>query len=488
VHTYYWDDDQPMMYFGDVRGRPAYCASHVVPLESLPSDLASAATTPNLAWISPDDCFDMEGCGIRAGDEFLADELGQIMRSPAWTTQRSLAIITFDEDAQDGQHPAQRTPTIVLGSAGVRQGYVSGVRYTHYSLLRTIEAALGLGTLTANDRYAQPANDIFDPAAAGAVATSALAPPVVPAPAGTGPVVSQGAARNGSPPTAWVANYGSATVTPVNLASRQAGKAIPVGTDPAAVAVTPDGRTVYVANEGSGTVTPIDTATRRPGPPIKVGPAPVALAMMPNGRTVYVADEGSSTVIPIDVATDHPGSPITVGAGPRAIALTPGGRIAYVANFGSDTVTPITIATDTARPALPAGFAPDSVAVTQDGKHVVVSDGDSDQVTVLDAAGGSARHVAVGYSPDAVAVSGSEAYVVNNISGTVTPLAASSGRLASPVDVGTFSYPTGMVIVGSTAIVLDTYGGQVSLFSTRTQHAYAPVTVGDFPVAVAITG
>jgi hypothetical protein len=99
-----------MMYFGDVRGHPAYCTSHVVPLESLPDDLASAATTPNFAWISPDDCSDMQCCGIRAGDTLLADELGMIMRSPAWTTQR--------------------TPTIILGSAGVRQGYVSSVRYT----------------------------------------------------------------------------------------------------------------------------------------------------------------------------------------------------------------------------------------------------------------------------------------------------------------------------------------------------------------------
>ena len=57
--------------------------------------------------------------------------------------------------------PAQRIPTLILGSAGVRDGYVSHVRYTHYSLLRTIEAALGLGTLTANDRYAQPLNDVF---------------------------------------------------------------------------------------------------------------------------------------------------------------------------------------------------------------------------------------------------------------------------------------------------------------------------------------
>ena len=67
------------------------------------------------------------------------------MRSPAWRTQRSLAIITLDEDGYNHEHPAQRVPTLVLGSDGVRQGYVSHVRYTHYSLLRTIEGALGLG-------------------------------------------------------------------------------------------------------------------------------------------------------------------------------------------------------------------------------------------------------------------------------------------------------------------------------------------------------
>jgi YVTN family beta-propeller protein len=126
--------------------------------------------------------------------------------------------------------------------------------------------------------------------------------------------------------------------------------------------------------------------------------------------------------------------------------------------------------------------------VTPDGKHLVVSDGDSDQATVIDVAGRPARHVSVGYSPDAVAVSGSQAYVVNNIAGTVTPLTISSGRRGSAVNVGTFSYPTGMAVTGSAAIVLDTYGGQVSLFSTRTWHAYAPITVGNFPVALAITG
>ena len=147
MHGYYWNDDQPMMYFQDVRDRPRYCASHVVPLEELGSDLANPATTPNFAWVAPDDCADMEGCGIAAGDEFLKTELTAIMNSPAWRTQRSLAIITFDEDAQDFQHPAQRVPTLVLASAGVKAGYQDATRYTHYSLLRA-PRALRLGRVT----------------------------------------------------------------------------------------------------------------------------------------------------------------------------------------------------------------------------------------------------------------------------------------------------------------------------------------------------
>jgi len=278
VHGYYWNDDQPMMYFQDVRDRPHYCASHVVPLEELTGDLASPATTPNFAWVAPDDCADMEGCGIAAGDQFLKTELTAIMNSPAWRTQRSLAIITFDEDAQDYQHPAQRVPTIVLASAGVKAGYQDATRYTHYSLLRTIEAALGLGTLTANDRYAQPLNSIFDserarfsasqPAVSASVASPAAASV---APPGTAGFLA--AAASARDPVAWVANYASNTVSPVNVTTRKAGPQIPAGAGPRAVAATPDGKTVYVADSLAGTVTPIAAGTGKPGKPIPVGPA-----------------------------------------------------------------------------------------------------------------------------------------------------------------------------------------------------------------------
>ena len=62
-------------------------------------------------------------------------------------------------------------------------------------------------------------------------------------------------------------------MTPIALATDNAGPAIPVGVPagPAsAIAITPDGKTAYVASD-SGTVTPIDMAPTRSGTPIPVG-------------------------------------------------------------------------------------------------------------------------------------------------------------------------------------------------------------------------
>jgi YVTN family beta-propeller protein len=553
VHGYYWNDDLPFTYFTDIRDRPAYCSAHLLPLQALQTDLKSTATTPNFAWVSPNDCTDMEACGIRAGDEFLAHELGEIMRSPAWRTQRSLAIITFDEDdyyqrRYTRQRPAQRIPTIILGSSGVRQGYVSHVRYTHYSLLRTIEGALGLGTLTQNDRFAQPVNDIFTKAAAADRASSAAGTGRTAAArtaAVTGPQRQQaahgtatapaGSARYGGPPTAFVVNSASASVTPVNLATRHAAAPIPVGSDPQAIAVTPDGRSAFVVNTGSGTVTPISTSTRRTGPPIPVGRDPQAIAITPNGSTAYVVNGGSGTVTPISTstwaagppirvgrdpqaiaitpngatayvldwgdakvtpistATDRAGRAIRVGAYPYAIAIAPGGGTVYVANYGSNTVTPIAVATDRAGPAIPVGQAPDALAVTPDGRTVLAVGGDAQAVTPVSAATGRAGPpIPVGYSPMAIGISrsGATAYAVSSINSTVTPISTASGKAGAAISVGTYTYPTAIAFApsGNTAVVVGSYAGSVTLLNTRTQRASQPITVGDYPVAVAIVG
>jgi hypothetical protein len=97
----------------------------------------------------------------------------------------------------------------------------------------------------------------------------------------------------------------------------------------------------------------------------------------------------------------------------------------------------------------------------------------------------------VGYSPTAIAISRSgTAYVVNTISGTVTPVSTATGRAGRPIPVGTYAYPTTIALAqgGATAVVVGTYAGRVALVNTRTRRTVAQVRTGRYPVAVAIAG
>ena len=85
--------------------------------------------------------------------------------------------------------------------------------------------------------------------------------------------------RTARPPTSPIAIAG--TVTPIRTATNTALKAIKVGSNPFAIAVTPDGKTAYVVNLDSGTVTPIRTATNKALKAIKVGSNPSAIAITP---------------------------------------------------------------------------------------------------------------------------------------------------------------------------------------------------------------
>jgi YVTN family beta-propeller protein len=90
--------------------------------------------------------------------------------------------------------------------------------------------------------------------------------------------------------TAFVANYGSDTVTPIRTVSRRAGRPIPVGKQPWAIAITPDGRTAYVVNYGPDTVTPINTSTRRRDRGFVPDPHPGRRPVRPARRATRAVD------------------------------------------------------------------------------------------------------------------------------------------------------------------------------------------------------
>ncbi len=94
-----------------------------------------------------------------------------------------------------------------------------------------------------------------------------------------------------------------------------------MGSNPSAIAITPDGQTAYVTSTGN-TVTPIDLATQMTEPSITVGSDGSGVAVSPGG-TAYVANYDSDSVTPVTTSTGTPGNPINVGDGPRAVAVMP---------------------------------------------------------------------------------------------------------------------------------------------------------------------
>ena len=123
----------PFAYYG------GGCPSNVVPLTDLSGDLSGS--TPRFVWITPDMCNDTHNCSASVGDEWLQHEVGQITASNAWKSGGVL-FITWDED--DGSTDNQVLTLVVSQGVSHRS---SSKRYTHYSLLATMEDLLGVGRL-----------------------------------------------------------------------------------------------------------------------------------------------------------------------------------------------------------------------------------------------------------------------------------------------------------------------------------------------------
>jgi len=135
----------PFVYYADIIENPARCDAHVVPYSNLSVDLRAISTTPNFAFITPNLCNDMHNCSIATGDSWLASNVPMILNSAAFTKQKSLLIITWDE----GYSTDNKVAAILAGSA-VKSHFTSNVAYNHYSVLHTIEYLWGLKPLTTN--------------------------------------------------------------------------------------------------------------------------------------------------------------------------------------------------------------------------------------------------------------------------------------------------------------------------------------------------
>jgi phosphatidylinositol-3-phosphatase len=127
----------PAISFSNISESPGRCANIV---DFSQFDPAAA----DYEMIVANSCNDMHDCPVSDGDSFLQQFVPRIVNSDAWKNGGVL-FITWDEGTTNKGGGGQ-VPTLVI-SPQVPAGFKSSVAHSHYSLLRTIQDAWGLGCL-----------------------------------------------------------------------------------------------------------------------------------------------------------------------------------------------------------------------------------------------------------------------------------------------------------------------------------------------------
>lgn len=182
---------------------------------------------------------------------------------------------------------------------------------------------------------------------------------------------------------AYLVDSDSDAVTVIDVLTSTVWSEIPVGYNPQGIAITPDGLTAFVTNAGylrnadAGTVTPINTATEQTAKAIPVGRYPVYPVVTAGDETVYVPNSNSGSVTPISVKSLRAGTPIPAGDGPDALGASPDGAAVFAVDLLGQlprgALTPISTATRTPEPEIPVGYGPIAIGVTPAVGYYLVS-------------------------------------------------------------------------------------------------------------------
>src|SRR6185295_3577717 len=127
----------------------------------------------------------------------------------------------------------------------------------------------------------------------------------------------------------YVTNNNDNTVSVIDTATTSVIATIPVGSGPAGVAVTPNGRFAYVVNQLANTVSVISAARNTVVATIPVATFPRDIAITPDGASAFVTGSAASNITVIDTTTNTVVSAIPISS-PFTIALAPSANLGYV--------------------------------------------------------------------------------------------------------------------------------------------------------------
>jgi hypothetical protein len=116
-------------------------------------DMAHQGRLPGFLLVVPNQCHNTHDCPIGAGDRWLSEVIPLLVSGPDYRAGRTAIVVTWDEGAggyggqncRSSRNRSCHIATVVVAPS-VAAGTRSAVRFDHYSLLKTTEDLLGIGT------------------------------------------------------------------------------------------------------------------------------------------------------------------------------------------------------------------------------------------------------------------------------------------------------------------------------------------------------
>ena len=199
----------------------------------------------------------------------------------------------------------------------------------------------------------------------------------------TAPVLSSGANQ---PKVAVILNSGDASVSLIDMSSRQVIKTIPVGKEPHHLMLTPDEQTLLIANAVGNDVVLMNPSTgeltgRIPNiiDPYQIGYSPNRKWFIANGNRLDRVDIYAANGADLKLAKT-----VKLAKTPSHIAFTADSKIAFITLQDSNQLAAIDLETQSVLWVMPTGKVPAGLWMTPGDQYVLVGITGEDFVQVID--------------------------------------------------------------------------------------------------------
>ncbi|WP_226678923.1 YncE family protein [Mesobacillus jeotgali] len=197
------------------------------------------------------------------------------------------------------------------------------------------------------------------------------------------------------------------TVSVIDASTYEVVKTISTGNGPHGFRISADSKFAYIANMGEDTVSAINLETFEEEK-ITTGNTPVTTGVTKDGKTLAVTLFAENSLAIVDLETKQVAK-IEVGTGPAQVYIGPDGKLAYVANQGteespSNSMSLVDLETKTVVDEIKTGNGAHGVTVSSDGKFAYVTNMFDNTVSIIDLDSKQVKTINVGEIPNGITV------------------------------------------------------------------------------------